>query len=101
MKDYNKLVRDKIPEIIAAKGERAETHIADDAEFLAKAKEKLGEEIAEFLESGNPEELADLLEVTYAIAAALGVSEEELSKIRQEKRDKRGGFDKKIILNRS
>ncbi len=101
MKEYNKLIRDKIPEIIAAKGEKAETHIADDAEFLVKAKEKLGEEVAEFLESGDPEELADLLEITYATATALGVSEEELNRVRQVKRDKRGGFDKKIILERS
>lgn len=101
MKEYNKLIRDKIPEIIAAKGEQCETRVADDAEFLAKAKEKLGEEVAEFLESENPEELADLLEITYATAGALGVSEKELNHIRQEKRDKRGGFEKKIILERS
>ncbi len=101
MKNYNKLIRDKIPEIIAAKGEQCETHVADDAEFLAKAKEKLGEEVAEFLESENPEELADLLEITYATAGALGVSEDELNKIREEKLAKRGGFTKKIILDRS
>ncbi|MEX1051777.1 MAG: nucleoside triphosphate pyrophosphohydrolase [Patescibacteria group bacterium] len=101
MKEYNKLVRDKIPEIIAAKGEKAETHIADEAEFMAKTKEKLSEELAEFLESDNPEELADLLEITYATAAGLGVSEEKLNDIRQEKRNKRGGFTKKIILERS
>lgn len=101
MKTYHKLVRDKIPEIITAKGEKAETHIADDAEFLVKAKEKLGEEVTEFLDSGEVDELADLLEITYATAAALGVSEAELDKIRQEKRDKRGGFKKKIILERS
>ena len=101
MKTYNKLIRDKIPEIIAAKGEKAETHIANDAEFLEKAKEKLGEEVAEFLESGEAEELADLLEVIYAIASSLGVPAEELNIIRQEKLDKRGGFDKKVILDRS
>ena len=101
MKEYNKLIRDKIPGIIAAKGEKAQIHIADDREFLEKAKEKLSEELAEFLDSGEAEELADLLEITYATASALGVSEKELDRIRQEKRDKRGGFAKKIILERS
>lgn len=101
MKKYNKLVRDKIPEIIAAKGEKSVTHIADDKEFLEKAREKLSEEVAEFLESENPEELADLLEVIYALSSFLGVSAEELNTIRQQKCDKRGGFEKKIILERS
>jgi predicted house-cleaning noncanonical NTP pyrophosphatase (MazG superfamily) len=101
MKSYNKLVRDKIPEIIIANGEQCETHVADDAEFIARAKEKISEEVTEFLESNDPEELADLLEITYAVAGALGVTEEGLDKIRQEKRDKRGSFTKKIILERS
>lgn len=101
MQEHNKLVRDKIPQIIAARGEQCETHIADDAEFLVKAKEKLGEEVAEFVESDNPEELADLLEITYATAVTLGVSEEKLNDIRQQKRGERGGFEKRIILERS
>ena len=101
MKEYDKLIRDKIPGIIAAKGERAETHTASDEEFLKKAKEKISEELSEFLESNKVEELADLLEITYAVASALGTSEGELNKIRQEKLTKRGGFNKKIILERS
>ena len=101
MKTYNKLIRDKIPEIITAKGEKAEIHIADDEEFLVKAKEKINEEVSEFLESGQVEELADLLEITYAVARALGTTEDELNKIRQEKLIKKGGFSKKIILERS
>ncbi len=101
MKTYNKLIRDKIPEIIAAKGEQAETHTADDKEFLEKAKEKIAEEVQEFLESNDPEELADLLEITYATAMAVGVSEDELNNIRAQKLEKRGGFEKRIILERS
>lgn len=101
MKEYNKLIRDKIPDIIAAKGEKLETHVADGKEFLEKAKEKINEEVLEFLESDQVEELADLLEITYAVAEALGTTEDELNRIRQEKLTKRGGFSKKIILERS
>lgn len=101
MKEYNKLIRDKIPDIITAKGEKVETHIADDGEFLEKAKEKISEEVTEFLESEQVEELADLLEITYAVAYALGTTEDELNKIRKVKLDKKGGFKKRIILERS
>jgi predicted house-cleaning noncanonical NTP pyrophosphatase (MazG superfamily) len=101
MKEYNKLIRDKIPEIIAAKGEKAVIHMAGEEEFLEKAQEKLGEEVLEYRESTDPEELADLLEVVYAVAAAHGLSEEALNKIRQDKKEERGGFDKRIILERS
>ena len=101
MKEYNKLIRDKIPDIIAAKGEKLETHIADEEEFLEKAKDKINEEVTEFLDSGEVEELADLLEITYAVANAMGTSEDQLNNIRRQKLDKRGGFNKKIILERS
>lgn len=58
---YNKLIRDKIPEIIAAQGEQAITHVATPEEYAMKLKEKLGEEVAEYLKDGNAEELADIL----------------------------------------
>ncbi|MEK7202040.1 MAG: nucleoside triphosphate pyrophosphohydrolase [Patescibacteria group bacterium] len=101
MKEYNKLVRDRIPEIIAAKGGESETHIATDEEYRQKAIEKLQEELAEFLESKDPEELADLLEITYAVAESLGVSKDELEAMRLKKANERGGFAKRVILERS
>lgn len=101
MKKYNKLVRDKIPEIIAAKGGRAVTHIAVGEEYRQKAIEKLQEELAEFLESSDPEELADLLEVVYAVADSLGVSHDQLEEKRTQKLRERGGFTKRIILEKS
>ncbi|PIT90193.1 MAG: hypothetical protein COU22_03540 [Candidatus Komeilibacteria bacterium CG10_big_fil_rev_8_21_14_0_10_41_13] len=95
---YNKLIRDKIPEIIKAKGKIASTHIANDSEYSEKLRDKLGEEIREFLESNEIEELADILEVIYALAEHLNITPEELEKIRAKKAEERGVFKEKIIL---
>lgn len=97
---YNKLVRDKIPEIIEKDGKTCTCSVLSDEEYLKKLDEKLGEELAEYQESKSMEELADLLEVMRAVAAARGSSMEEVEKIRQEKARKRGGFEKKILLEK-
>lgn len=96
--EYNKLIRDKIPQIIKEKGQTAVTHIADEKEYWVKLKEKLGEEIQEFLKDESPEEIADVLEVLYAICDFKKISRAEIEKIRQEKAAKRGGFKDRIIL---
>jgi predicted house-cleaning noncanonical NTP pyrophosphatase (MazG superfamily) len=98
---YNKLVRDRIPEIIEAKGQTCKTHIAEEMEYAAKLKEKLQEEAAEFVKDDNIEELADLLEVVEAIKKLKGFDSAELEKVRLEKHEKRGGFEKRIILEES
>ena len=95
---YNKLVRDRIPEIIEASGKRCVCSTLSDEEYLAKLDEKLNEELAEYQESKSMEELADLLEVIRAVAAARGSSVEEVEAIRRNKAAKRGGFEKKILL---
>jgi predicted house-cleaning noncanonical NTP pyrophosphatase (MazG superfamily) len=100
-KKYNKLIRDKIPEIIIAAGAKPITHIADDEEYWEKLQAKLLEEANEFIEDNNMEEIADVLEVIDAICKYKGYSKEEIIKIQTTKRDKRGGFDKKIILDES
>ncbi len=97
-KMYNKLVRDRIPEIIEAGGGSCVTQVLPQAEYLQKLEEKLREELSEYLESKEAEELADLLEVMQAVAAARGKTWEEIEDIRQRKKAARGGFEKRILL---
>lgn len=99
--DYNKLVRDKIPQIIQEKGAIPFTHIASDDEYIKKLDEKLQEELNEFLESRNQEELADMLEVIYAICKTKNITKEELEKLREQKSIDCGSFNKKIILDKT
>jgi predicted house-cleaning noncanonical NTP pyrophosphatase (MazG superfamily) len=96
---YNKLVRDKIPEIIKKKGVVPITHIAGDEEYWQKLKEKLLEEVDEFLKDGNEEELADILEVIYAICDFKKIDKNKLELLRKKKAEQRGGFKNKIILD--
>ncbi|MDO8425620.1 MAG: nucleoside triphosphate pyrophosphohydrolase [bacterium] len=95
---YHKLVRDKIPEIISRSGTTAIVHGANSEEYREKLREKLQEEVAEFLASGDPEELADILEVLFALAEHGGVSRESLEQIRARKAEERGAFRERIIL---
>ena len=98
VRKYNKLVRDRIPEIIEASGKTCVTEVLSDEEYLKMIDAKLDEELAEYHKDQNIEELADLLEVIRAAAIARGYSVEELEKVRAEKAEKRGGFKKKILL---
>ena len=95
---YYKLVRDKIPELIEKEGKESVCSILSDEEYLEFLDRKLSEELEEYLEDKSMEELADLLEVMMAVAKARGSSIEEIERIRQQKADKRGGFEKKILL---
>jgi predicted house-cleaning noncanonical NTP pyrophosphatase (MazG superfamily) len=95
----SKLIRDKIPEIMEREGRTGATHIATTEEYYEKLKMKLKEEVAEFSKDEKMEELADILEVVYSIAKFKQLSIEELEKIRKEKVEKRGSFDKRIILD--
>lgn len=100
MKIYHKLVRDKIPYIIANSGSKPKTRILNNDEYLVYLKLKLQEELDEYLDSNKLIELADLLEVIYAIIEHNGISIEEFEKIRLTKRKNKGGFSKKIKLER-
>lgn len=95
---YNKLVRDNIPDIIAANGETPRIRILSDDEYLHHLEAKLDEEAGEYHRDKTPEELADILEVVFALAEAGGCSREELMEIYQKKHHIRGGFEKRIFL---
>ena len=97
---HNKLVRDKIPEIIENTGKKAYCHILTEKEYLSELDKKLNEECAEYQADKSLEELADMLEVMYAIAEARGYSISELERVRAEKAEKRGGFKDRIFLER-
>ena len=100
MKIYNKLVRDKIPEIINNDNEIAITRTLHDVEYLNELNKKLEEEVKEYLEADNIEELADIVEVIYGILNLKNVSIEEFEIIRKNKVEKRGAFNKKIFLEK-
>lgn len=95
---YNKLVRDRIPEIIEASGKSCVTEILSDEAYLRMVDAKLDEELAEYHSDQNVEELADLLEVIYAAAVARGYTLEQLESVRAAKAEKRGAFANKILL---
>lgn len=98
MKIYNKLVRDKITDIIEADGRIAKYRILDENEYRQELNKKLQEEVKEYLEDNNVEELADIVEVIYGILNSMDVSIKEFEKIRINKQEKRGAFEKKIYL---
>lgn len=98
VKLHNKLVRDRIPEIIEAGGKTCVTETLPDTRYLEMLDAKLSEELSEYQESKSLEELADLLEVMQAVVDARGWTWEQLEQARQEKAVRRGGFEKKILL---
>ena len=95
---YNKLVRDRIPEIIESSGKSCTIEILSAEDYLRMIDAKLDEELAEYHKDQNIEELADLLEVIRAAAIARGYTLEDLERVRAEKAAKRGGFEKQILL---
>ena len=98
IKKYNKVIRDKIPEIIAESGKKYNLKHLDDASFLAELEKKLIEEVNEYIESKDVEELADLLEVICRISELRGVNSDELDEIRKDKAEKRGRFANNLFL---
>ena len=104
-KTHNKLVRDKIPQILKEKNINYFIRKLDNKEYTQALKTKLQEEVNEFLESSNKghqqEELADVLEVIHALAENVGITLNDLEKTRQDKLEKRGGFKEKIFLEKT
>lgn len=98
MEIYNKLVRDRIPEIITNKGQKPTVRVLDDDEYIKELNIKLQEEVNEYLTDKNVEELADIVEVIYGILRYKEISIQEFEKIRNDKNEKRGSFFDKIYL---
>ena len=96
--EYHKAIRDKIPEIIQKDGYTCNIKTLSDEKFLIEIEKKLSEEVTEFQNDKNPEELADILEVIYRIAKLRGISKEELEQIRIKKVEERGGFENNLFL---
>lgn len=99
-KIYGKLVRDKIPEIIKSNGEVPMSHIASNEEFKQRLNAKLREEVKEYFQNHDEGELIDILEVVYALADIHLINRDKLEQLRKEKVKKRGGFIKRIILDK-
>ena len=101
MKIYDKLVRDNIPQIIENSGNKCEVEIVSDEIALDYLYKKLQEEVDELLEDKNLEEIADVVEVLFAIGRKYGYSEEDILNKRCEKREKSGGFEDNIVLKKT
>ncbi len=100
---YNKLVRDRIPEIIEEEGKSCSTSILNDEQYLEELKNKSFEELEEYTYAATDadaiEELADVLEIIHVLAACHGSTFEQLEKVRQRKAKERGSFQEKIFLH--
>lgn len=100
MRIYNKLIRDNIPEIIKKNGQTAYISVLDNADYTAQLRKKLMEETQEYLDSEEPEELADILEVIEALAGAKGKTLDEILEIKERKAIKNGKFEKRLFLEK-
>ena len=98
MKVFNKLVRDKIPEIIRGNGEIPTIRILNDEEYEKELNKKLKEEVDEYLADGSIEELCDIEEVIRALIEFKQVSYEEFNSQRESKCEKRGAFKDRVFL---
>ena len=100
MKTYNRLVRDKIPDIILKDHCLPTTRVLNDDEYIKELNKKLMDEVNSYLETENIEEMVDILEVIRAILDVKGTSYEEIEEKRIKKLKKRGGFKDKVFLEK-
>ncbi|MGG6431515.1 phosphoribosyl-ATP pyrophosphohydrolase [Anoxybacillus sp. D401a] len=99
---YNKLVRDKIPQVIEKAGKTFTVRTLSNEEYRQELRKKAFEELEEYMNATDDrtavEELADLLEIVHALAQCHGVTIDQVEAVRAEKAEKRGGFQEKIFL---
>ena len=101
---WNKLVRDRIPEILASQNIETIVRTLDDTEYAAALRSKLLEEAAEARSAAGPDlalELADVLEVVYALADTSGIAREDLETVRRQRLESRGGFSARTFLQQT
>lgn len=102
MSTYNKLVRDRIPEMLNQAGNKFKVETLNQDRFILELRKKLKEEVMEYQEAATDEEaleeLADLLEVIHSLASIHQSTFEELEQIRKDKTAERGGFEEKVFL---
>ncbi|EOO75027.1 MULTISPECIES: nucleoside triphosphate pyrophosphohydrolase [Bacillus cereus group] len=102
MPTYNKLIRNKIPQIIKANGKTPTTRILPEDEYIKEICKKTQEELTEYIEATTKpdklEELSDLLELINALAEHEGTTLEEIDAIRKKKAEERGGFQNRVFL---
>ena len=97
---YNKLVRDKIPDIIIQQGNHPEYHIVNDkADYCQALREKILEEAIEFKESQDVNEIIDVLEAIYCLIEAENLDFTKIEELRKKKNVERGSFKRRIILD--
>jgi predicted house-cleaning noncanonical NTP pyrophosphatase (MazG superfamily) len=102
IKEYYKLVRDKIPVLIQNNNEEVVVKKVAAKELLSLLKSKMVEEAYELYwsktDENTIEEMADVLEVIHGVCKAFGMSIDDLEKIAKDKREKRGGFEDGVVL---
>jgi predicted house-cleaning noncanonical NTP pyrophosphatase (MazG superfamily) len=98
MANFKKLVRDKIPELIIENGEVPVTRPLSDEEYQEELKRKLMEEVVEYIDDVTTDELADILEVVYALGALHGATAADLERQRKKKATDRGAFANRVFL---
>jgi len=99
-KIYNKLVRDRIPEVIESTGKKYISHIASEVEYKEELLKKVYEELEEFKENPCVEEMADIFEVLERLMAVYDIDVDKMLDIKEQKAKDRGAFEKRIILER-
>ena len=99
VKKHNDLVRDRVPEIIEQSGKRCVVTVLEQSEYLKMLEVKLQEDVSEYQKSKSLVKLADLLEVTEASVKVRGYSWDELTRVRKVMLEKRGGYEKRLLLN--
>jgi predicted house-cleaning noncanonical NTP pyrophosphatase (MazG superfamily) len=99
-KIYNKLVRDKIPEVIESSGKKFSSHIAGELEYKEELFKKVYEELEEFKENPSAEEMADIFEVLEGLIKAYNIEMNDVFIVKEKKAKDRGAFEKRIVLER-